>query len=274
MLAGLSAGGWELKAGLELERARRPWILLSSLAALPLSSAPPSTTVSKRPTRPPARIRTAQALDYYLMVLKSEPNNVYAANGLGAVLAEMGQLEEAKNIFNEVQVRKQGRRDAAESPLFSSLSSSSRFYLSLNLAVSHLLPPTPSLLCLLPHFFLQAAVASSDGFLHIPDLYINMANVALASQEYVDAQRLYKVAMTKLDTSKHSSVRRGGVVVVQREQEHPHCTRMHARTHTHTHTRTSSPLLPHNALAAHRSCSTWRAASTTPMTCSSRKSVS
>ena len=53
---------------------------------------------------------------------------------------------------------------------------------------------------------LQAAVAASDGFLQIPDLYINLANVSLASQEYTDAIRLYRVALAKLDSSKQSQV--------------------------------------------------------------------
>ncbi len=53
---------------------------------------------------------------------------------------------------------------------------------------------------------LQVAVASSGGFLHIPDLYINLANVSLASEDYTDALRLYKVAMGKLDAFKQSLV--------------------------------------------------------------------
>ncbi|KAF5837235.1 hypothetical protein DUNSADRAFT_4626 [Dunaliella salina] len=44
----------------------------------------------------------------------------------------------------------------------------------------------------------QAAVAASGGYLQIPDLYINMANVALAKQEYITALRLYKIAQEKL----------------------------------------------------------------------------
>ena len=57
----------------------------------------------------------------------------------------------------------------------------------------------------------QAAVAASAGLLTIPDLYINLANVSLASEDYTDALRLYKVAMGKLDANKQSQVRgRGG----------------------------------------------------------------
>lgn len=52
-------------------------------------------------------------------------------------------------------------------------------------------------------------MAASDGFLQIPDLYINLANVSLASQEYTDAIRLYRVALAKLDSSKQSQVSGG-----------------------------------------------------------------
>ena len=54
---------------------------------------------------------------------------------------------------------------------------------------------------------MQAAVAASAGLLTIPDLYINLANVSLASEDYTDALRLYKVAMGKLDANKQSQVR-------------------------------------------------------------------
>lgn len=50
----------------------------------------------------------------------------------------------------------------------------------------------------------QAAVASSSGFLHIPDLYVNLANCALAKQEYVSALRLYRIAADKLDAGKRA----------------------------------------------------------------------
>jgi RNA polymerase-associated protein CTR9 len=90
----------------------------------------------------------------YQHVLRGEPNNVFAANGIGAVLAELGRLDEAREIFQEV----------------------------------------------------QAAVAASQGFVSIPDLYINLANVSLASQEYADSLNLYRVAMERLDASKQSQV--------------------------------------------------------------------
>ncbi len=50
----------------------------------------------------------SQALDQFLSVLKTDPCNVYAANGLGAVLAELSRLDEAREIFTEVQVRGAG----------------------------------------------------------------------------------------------------------------------------------------------------------------------
>lgn len=87
-----------------------------------------------------------RALGEYFAVLQVHPNNAFAANGVGAVLAELGQLDDAQVVFSEV----------------------------------------------------QAAVAASGGYLQIPDLYINMANVALAKQEYATALRLYKIAQEKL----------------------------------------------------------------------------
>lgn len=40
----------------------------------------------------------------YKRVLKEQPSNMYAAHGLGCVLAELGHLEEAKEVFSRVQV--------------------------------------------------------------------------------------------------------------------------------------------------------------------------
>lgn len=101
-----------------------------------------------------AEEKLLKAFYEYQHVLRGEPNNVFAANGIGAVLAELGRLDEAKEIFQEV----------------------------------------------------QAAVAASQGFISIPDLYINLANVSLASQEYADSLNLYRVAMERLDASKQSQV--------------------------------------------------------------------
>eukprot|EP00967_Tisochrysis_lutea_P092133 scaffold132710_cov23-Tisochrysis_lutea.AAC.1 len=67
----------------------------------------------------------------------------------------------------------------------------------------------------------QAAVAASGGYLQIPDLYINMANVALAKQpckclpivdlvvlvEYATALRLYKIAQEKLGKNNKQNLR-------------------------------------------------------------------
>ena len=120
---------------------------------------------------------------------------MYAANGLGAVLAEMGKLDEAKEIFQEVQVRSVHRL-GAWCVLYKQNSRA---------AVSQLCTqPTPS-----QPFPLQAAVAASGGFLNIPDVYVNLANVSLASEDYVTAHRLYEMAMSKLDTSKQCQVGKG-----------------------------------------------------------------
>lgn len=101
-----------------------------------------------------AEEKLLKAFGEFQHVLRGEPNNVFAANGIGAALAELGRLDEARDIFAEV----------------------------------------------------QAAVAASHGFVSIPDLYINLANVSLASQEYADSLNLYRVAMERLDCSRQSQV--------------------------------------------------------------------
>ncbi|KAG2487876.1 hypothetical protein HYH03_013459 [Edaphochlamys debaryana] len=49
-----------------------------------------------------AESRFSKALDEYRSVLDSEPRNVWAANGCGAALAELGYLDAAQSIFSEV----------------------------------------------------------------------------------------------------------------------------------------------------------------------------
>jgi RNA polymerase-associated protein CTR9 len=43
--------------------------------------------------------------EYYRHVLEREPYNMFAANGLGMVLAERGFLHEAKDVFTQVSFR-------------------------------------------------------------------------------------------------------------------------------------------------------------------------
>eukprot|EP01135_Chromosphaera_perkinsii_P005243 Nk52_evm12s327 gene=Nk52_evmTU12s327 len=43
------------------------------------------------------------AIDFFSRVLKYDPKNLYAANGIGAVLAERGHFKEAKEIFQQVR---------------------------------------------------------------------------------------------------------------------------------------------------------------------------
>ena len=43
------------------------------------------------------------ASDYYKRILSKDPSNAYAANGLGTVLAEKGELFKAKEVFNRVR---------------------------------------------------------------------------------------------------------------------------------------------------------------------------
>ena len=45
----------------------------------------------------------SRALDFYRKVLDKERNNAYAANGIGAVLAQTGRLDEAKKVFAQLR---------------------------------------------------------------------------------------------------------------------------------------------------------------------------
>jgi RNA polymerase-associated protein CTR9 len=43
-----------------------------------------------------------RALEYYSRVLQRNSSNIYAASGIGCVLAEQGKLEAAQKIFTQV----------------------------------------------------------------------------------------------------------------------------------------------------------------------------
>ncbi|PNW85504.1 hypothetical protein CHLRE_03g189605v5 [Chlamydomonas reinhardtii] len=49
-----------------------------------------------------AEARFSKALDEYRAVLDADPRNVWAANGCGAALAELGYLDAAQSVFSEV----------------------------------------------------------------------------------------------------------------------------------------------------------------------------
>ena len=57
----------------------------------------PAATKEKRP------VYLKRAFDYYRAVLMKDPHNIYAAHGIGCVLASQGKVDEAKLIF--IQVR-------------------------------------------------------------------------------------------------------------------------------------------------------------------------
>ncbi|CAB9509292.1 associated protein CTR9 homolog [Seminavis robusta] len=52
------------------------------------------------------------ASDYYKRILSKDSSNAYAANGLGAVLAEKGELFKAKEVFNRVREVQENIADA------------------------------------------------------------------------------------------------------------------------------------------------------------------
>ena len=41
-------------------------------------------------------------MDYFKHILEKNSNNIYAANGIAAIMAELGDIEPAQKIFNQV----------------------------------------------------------------------------------------------------------------------------------------------------------------------------
>lgn len=58
-----------------------------------------------QPTRDKEREKRHQerALSHYKQVLRTDPKNIWAANGIGAVLAHKGCVNEARDIFAQVR---------------------------------------------------------------------------------------------------------------------------------------------------------------------------
>jgi RNA polymerase-associated protein CTR9 len=85
-----------------------------------------------------------QALAYYTKVLQTHPQNIYAANGVGAILAEQGKVEQAKEVFVSVQ-----------------------------------------------------EVAAASGDLVMPDVWVNLAHIFLAQEQYNNAIKMYQNCLKK-----------------------------------------------------------------------------
>lgn len=41
-------------------------------------------------------------MEYFKHILEKNSNNIYAANGIAAIMAESGDIEQAQKIFNQV----------------------------------------------------------------------------------------------------------------------------------------------------------------------------
>jgi len=87
----------------------------------------------------------AHALFMYRRVLDKYPGDIFAANGIGCVLAECGRLSEAKEVFLSV----------------------------------------------------QEAAAGTDGFLRLPDAWVNLAGVYMGLEEFNAAEQTYINAMKR-----------------------------------------------------------------------------
>lgn len=92
-----------------------------------------------------AAVHLAHAMGLFRRALERDPGNLFAANGIGCVLAEAGRLSEAKDIFLRV----------------------------------------------------QETSAATDGFVTIPDAWINLASVQLGLNQSRSAEATYQQAMRK-----------------------------------------------------------------------------
>lgn len=92
-----------------------------------------------------AEAQLTNAMNRYRRVLDRDPGNVYAANGLGCVLAEAGLFGQARDVFLSV----------------------------------------------------QEAAAGTDGFLRLPDAWINLASVYLGLKQYDAAEHTYVNAIRR-----------------------------------------------------------------------------
>ena len=101
--------------------------------------------ISKENSRMRVETHLAHALGVYSRVLEKDPGNVFAANGVGCILAESGRLNEAKEVFLTV----------------------------------------------------QEAAAGTDGFLRLPDVWVNLAGVYLGLKKYTAAVQTYEKAMRR-----------------------------------------------------------------------------
>ncbi|BDA40854.1 RNA polymerase-associated protein CTR9 homolog [Coccomyxa sp. Obi] len=71
------------------------------LACLNFASAP--SHQKKEEDIVKARKLYGRAMEYFKHILEKNSNNIYAANGIAAIMAELGDIEPAQKIFNQVQ---------------------------------------------------------------------------------------------------------------------------------------------------------------------------
>lgn len=100
-----------------------------------------------------AETQLGKAAVSYWKALKKDPGNIYAANGIGCVMAECGEFSKAKEIFMQV----------------------------------------------------QEAAATTDGFLRIPDAWVNLANSFYGMQRPDASEQTFVSAMKRFkDIAKDS----------------------------------------------------------------------
>ena len=137
--------------------------------------------------------------------------NVWAANGVGAVLAEKGRLGEAAEVLFAVQV---------SLPLFQSTThvTSETACMTLTTLLHVQLQSNARVLCASamlgwlrtaadsPCTHSQDNIAAADGLLPAPDVTLNVANVRLAQQDYYSAIQLYQACLRRHHQNKDATV--------------------------------------------------------------------
>ena len=101
--------------------------------------------VSHQDIRKNMEHKLSHAIQQYGLALDRDPGNIFAANGVGCVLAECGRLSEAKDVF----------------------------------------------------LWVQEGAAGSDGFVSIPDAWINLAAVYSAMGDFSAAEQTYLNSMRR-----------------------------------------------------------------------------
>ena len=143
--------------------------------------------------------------------MHTSAGNVWAANGVGAVLAEKGRLSEAADVLFAVQVSSRcktwqatcHRNSSARLDTLTFLPFSVMSLCSLACACGRRYDTAA---CFTVASLAQDNIAAADGLLPAPDVTLNVANVRLAQQDYYSAIQLYQACLRRHHQNKDATV--------------------------------------------------------------------